>query len=63
MRRVQGIREYMKFADPNKGLINETAVAAGLALSGMQPDSRCITAGSWSPVPVTEMVPTRFKGT
>ena len=53
----------MKFVDPNRRLIVETAKAAGLALSGMQLDPRCITAGTWNPVTVTEMVPTRFKGT
>ena len=52
----------MKLADTHKRLTIETAVAAGLALSGMQLEPRCVTAGTSSPAPVI-WVPTRFKGT
>ena len=53
----------MKSAGAQKRLIIETAVADGLALFGMQPDSRCISAGASRPAPVTGMIPTRFKDT
>ena len=53
----------MKSKRTHKRLIIETAVAAGLELSGMQLDTRCIITGTSSPAPVTGMVPTRFKGT
>jgi hypothetical protein len=53
----------MKLECIHKRLIIETAVAAGLALSGMQLDTRCISAVTSSPVPVTGMIPTRFKDT
>jgi hypothetical protein len=51
----------MKSAGTHKRLIIETAVAAGLKMSEMQLDPRCITACTWKPV--TAMIPTRFKGT
>ena len=53
----------MKSLRTHKRLIVETAVAAGLELSGMQLDPRCITASTSRPTPVTWMIPTRFKGT
>ncbi|HEV8485078.1 MAG TPA: hypothetical protein VGV87_16165 [Blastocatellia bacterium] len=53
----------MKSIGAQKRLIIETAVAAGLVLSGMHLDSRCITAGTSGPAPVTGMIATRFKGT
>ena len=53
----------MKSERTHKRLIIKTAVAAGLALSGMQLDPRCISAGTSRPTPVTWMIPTRFKGT
>ena len=59
----KGSEKNMKSAGTHKEWVIETAVAAGLALSAMQLDSRCITAGTWSPALVTGMNPTRFKGT